>query len=315
MKPADSHSEGAAREGLQPVTLGAEASHAAALEQSLAPRQRGRTLRRFMRHRLAMVSTFFFVLVVLISIFAPLIAPYAPSATDLNNLTAAGPSPAHWLGTDDIGEDVLSRLIYGGRISLGIGVASALISLAIGLVVGCSAGWFGGWIDNALMRFVDLVLCFPALFILLIIFALQPASSTVIIIYLGVFGWLYLARIVRGEFLSLKEREFVQSAQSLGVGSFRLIWRHLLPNVAAAVIVTSTLNIAYNMLAEATLDFLGYGVSPDTPTWGNMLTKASDHYTDQPLLAIAPGLTITLVILAINFIGDGLRDALDPKLQ
>ena len=321
MSDADFPTEVAAMESPQPVQTappdGARggAAHATALEGSLAPRQHGRAFRRFIRHRLAMVSVLFLLLVVAISLLAPLIAPYSPSATDLNTLSATGPSPAHWLGTDDIGEDVLSRLLYGGRISLGIGVAATLISLAIGLAVGAAAGWFGGRIDTALMRFVDLVLCFPSLFILLIVFALVPASPMIIILFLGAFGWLYLARIVRGEFLSLKEREFVQGAQALGVGNLRIIWRHLLPNVVAAVIVTSTLNIAYNMLSEATLDFLGYGVSPDTPTWGNMLTKASDHYTDQPLLAIAPGLTITLVILAINFVGDGLRDALDPRLQ
>jgi peptide/nickel transport system permease protein len=295
--------------------MGAIGAPRAELDQVLAPRQRGRAFRRFIRHRLAVISVFLLLVVVAVSILAPLIAPYSPSATDLNALTATGPSPAHWLGTDDIGEDVLSRLLYGGRISLGIGVAAAMMSLVIGLIVGAIAGWFGGLVDTVLMRFVDLVLCFPALFILLIVFALVPASPTIIIVFLGAFGWLYLARIVRGEFLSLKEREFVQGAQALGVGSARIIWRHLLPNVVAAVIVSSTLNIAYNMLGEATLDFLGFGVSPDTPTWGNMLTKASDHYTDQPLLAIAPGLTITLVILAINFVGDGLRDALDPRLQ
>jgi peptide/nickel transport system permease protein len=263
---------------------------------------------------MAVISTGFFLLVVLISIVAPLIVPYAPSATDLNALSATGPSPAHWLGTDDIGEDVLSRLLYGGRISLTIGVCAAMISLVIGLLVGAVAGWFGGWIDAVLMRFVDLMLCFPSLFLLLIIFALTPASVLVIIVFLGIFGWLYLARIVRGEFLSLKERDYVHGALAVGAGHLRIIWRHLLPNVMPAIIVTSTLNIAYNMLAEAALDFLGFGVSPDTPTWGNMLTKASDHYLDQPLLAIAPGLTITLVILSINFIGDGLRDALDPRL-
>jgi len=153
------------------------------------------------------------------------------------------------------------------------------------------------------------------LFLLLIFFALVPASELVIVLFLGLFGWMYLARIVRGDFLTLKEQEFVQSALALGVGSRRIIWRHLLPNVVGVVIVTGTLNVAYNMLAEATLDFLGYGVPPDTPTWGNMLTTASNHYIDQPLLAIAPGLTLTIVILCINFLGDGLRDALDPRMS
>jgi peptide/nickel transport system permease protein len=282
--------------------------------ESLAPQQRHRVLRRFLRHRLALVSMVVLLLIVLISIAAPLIAPYNPSATDINNLTASGPSSAHWLGTDDIGEDVLSRVEYGGRISLGIGVSAALISLIVGLVIGAVAGWFGGAVDTALMRFVDLMLCFPALFLLLIFFALVPASELVIIVFLGLFGWMYLARIVRGQFLALKEEEYVQGARALGLGNLRIIWRHLLPGVLAAVIVSTTLNVAYNMLAEATLDFLGFGVSPDTPTWGNMLTKASDHYIDQPVLAIAPGLALTIAILCINFLGDGLRDALDPRL-
>ena len=298
---------------LPPAGQGEDAGTLASRTRARVPGSR--TFRRFIRHRLAVTGTALLLLIVLLSILAPWIAPYNPSTPDLNALTATGPTGAHWLGTDDIGEDVLSRLLYGGRISLGIGVASALISLLIGVTVGAVAGWFGGAVDTLLMRFVDLMLCFPALFLLLIIFALVPASPLIIVLFLGLFGWMYLARVVRGEFLSLKEREFVQGAQALGVGSVRIIVRHLLPNVAAAVIVTSTLNIAYTMLGEAALDFLGYGVSPDTPTWGNMLTKASDHYTDQPLLAIAPGLTITVAILCINFIGDGLRDALDPRVQ
>ncbi len=283
--------------------------------EAIEPRRRGRLLRRFLRHRLAVASLLILLVVVLISVFAPVIAPYNPSATDINNLTASGPSSAHWLGTDDIGEDVLSRVVFGGRISLSIGAGAALLSLVLGVLIGAVAGWFGGVVDTLLMRFVDLMLCFPALFLLLIFFALVPASELVIVLFLGLFGWMYLARIVRGEFLMLKEQEFVQSALALGVGSRRIIWRHLLPNVVGVVIVTGTLNVAYNMLAEATLDFLGYGVPPDIPTWGNMLTTASNHYIDQPLLAIAPGLTLTIVILCINFLGDGLRDALDPRMS
>ena len=294
--------------------LGAAASPVEPPE-TIEARRRARLLRRFLRHRLAVASLLILLVVVLISVFAPVIAPYDPSATDINNLTATGPTAAHWLGTDDIGEDVLSRVLFGGRISLSIGAGAALLSLVLGVVVGAVAGWFGGIVDTLLMRFVDLMLCFPALFLLLIFFALVPASELVIVLFLGLFGWMYLARIVRGDFLALREQEFVQSALALGVGSRRIIWRHLLPNVVGVVIVTGTLNVAYNMLAEATLDFLGYGVPPDTPTWGNMLTTASNHYIDQPLLAIAPGLTLTVVILCINFLGDGLRDALDPKMS
>jgi peptide/nickel transport system permease protein len=211
---------------------------------------------------------------------------------------------------------VLSRLMYGGRYSLGIGVSAALLSTMIGLVIGATAGWMGGWVDNVLMRFVDLMLSFPALFLLLILFSITNGASVVVIIFfLGVFGWMYLARIVRAQILALKEMDFVQSAQAVGVSAARIVVRHLLPNILAAVIVTTTLQIAYNMLGEAVLDFLGFGVAADTPTWGNMLNTAEDHLLDAPQLAIAPGLILTITILCINFLGDGLRDALDPRLK
>jgi peptide/nickel transport system permease protein len=273
------------------------------------------TWRRFRRHRLALVGAMVLALIVLASIFAPLIAPYNPYTPDPFNMTAP-PSAQHLLGTDQNGGDVLSRLIYGGRYSLGIGVSSALLSTMIGLAIGALAGWMGGWVDNVLMRVVDLMLSFPALFLLLILFSITNGASVVVIImFLGVFGWMYLARIVRAQILSLKEMDFVQSAQAVGVSAARVIVRHLLPNILAAVIVTTTLQIAYNMLSEALLDFLGFGVAADTPTWGNMLNTAEDHLLDAPQLAIAPGLILTIAILCINFIGDGLRDALDPRLK
>jgi peptide/nickel transport system permease protein len=282
-------------------------------DRSVLARQRARTVQRFLRHRLALSGSIILVLVVLISLGAPALAPFAPEAMDLGQLSATPPSAAHWLGTNAVGEDVLSRLLFGGRLSLLIGVAAALLSLAIGVAVGALAGWYGGHLDTLLMRFVDVMLSFPTLFLLLIFFSITAASVTVIVVFLGLFGWMYLARIVRGEFLSLKERAYVQSAQALGVGSWRIIWRHLLPNVASLVIVATVLNIAYNMLAEAGLDYLGFGVPPSVPTWGNMLTEASDHLSDQPLLVVAPGLALTLVIVSLHVVGDGLRDALDPR--
>ena len=273
------------------------------------------TWQRFRQHRLALAGAVVLVLVTLAAIFAPLIAPYNPYVPDPFNM-AAGPSAQHLLGTDQNGSDVLSRLIYGGRYSLGIGVSAALISTIIGLVAGAVAGWMGGWIDNVLMRLVDLLLSFPALFLLLILFSITNGASVfTIIIFFGLFGWLYLARIVRAQILSLREMDYVQSAQAVGVSAVRIVARHLLPNILAAVIVTTTLEVAYNMLGEAVLDFLGFGVAADTPTWGNMLNTAEQHLLDAPLLAIAPGLTLTLTILCINFIGDGLRDALDPRLK
>jgi peptide/nickel transport system permease protein len=266
-----------------------------------------------LRHRLAVGGSGVLALVVLISLGAALLAPHAPQAIDLGQLAATPPSAAHWLGTDDVGQDVLSRLLFGGRLSLLIGVASALLSLAIGVPVGALAGWAGGRLDTMLMRVVDFMLSFPALFLLLIFFSLTPGSATVIVLFLGLFGWMYLARVVRGEFLALKERDYVQGARALGASGWHIIWRHLLPNTLTPIIVTTVLNIAYNMLAEAGLDYLGFGVPSDIPTWGNMLTAASDHLSDLPLLVIAPGLALTLVIVSLQVVGDGLRDVLDPR--
>jgi len=276
------------------------------------PPRRPRALRRFLRHRLAMVGGILLLLAALVSLLAPLLAPYPPQAIDLLELAATPPSAAHWLGTNDVGQDVLSRLLFGGRLSLLIGISSALISLVIGLAVGALAGWSGGRLDGLLMRFVDFMLSFPALFVLLIFFSITAASVSVLIVFLGLTGWMYLARVVRGEFLSLKEREYVQSALALGVGGGRIIWRHLLPNVATPVIVATVLNVAYNMLAEAGLDYLGFGIPPNIPTWGNMLTAASEHMSDLPLLVITPGLALLLVIVSLHLLGDGLRDFLDP---
>jgi len=282
-------------------------------ETVAAPRSHLRiAIRRFTQHRVAMLGLVILAIMILASIFAPLLAPYGVNQQDLF-AQLQPPSAHHLLGTDDLGQDVLTRLLYGGRISLSIGIIAALISMVIGVVVGALAGYFGGILDNVLMRFVDLLLAFPAIFLLLIIFSIVPGSVIGVIAFLGAFGWLYLARIIRGEFLSIRETEFVAAARAIGSGGFRIIARHMLPNVIAPIIVTTTLNVAYNMIAEATLDFLGFGVPPSVPTWGNMLTGVEDYYMTVPLLAVFPGVTLTIAILAINFVGDGLRDALDPR--
>src|SRR6476469_2429053 len=248
--------------------------------------------RRLKRSRIALVGTTVFGLVLLACLLAPVIAPYGKNDIDLFNITAPA-STDHWLGTDPLGRDVVTRLLYGGQLSLLIGVGSAVIAVAIGILVGAVAGYYGGWTDSILMRFVDLMLAF-------------------VIIFLAAFGWMWLARIIRGEFLSLKQREFVEAARMIGVPSRQIIMRHLLPNVTGPIIVALTLDIALYILAAATLSFLGFGVKPENPTWGNMLNEARTYALTRPLLVIAPGLTITLVVLAINFIGDGLRDAFDP---
>lgn len=267
---------------------------------------------RFRRSKLAMLGLLLIVVMTLVAVFADAIAPYGENEIDLFNITAK-PSAAHWLGTDELGRDELSRLMFGARVSLLVGVGTALLSTAIGIIVGSLAGYYGDWIDSALMRFVDVMLAFPAIFLLLIFFSIQGSSVLTVILFLGLFSWMWLARVIRGEFLSLKERDFIEAARSIGVPDGRLMWRHLLPNVGAAIIVSTTLSVAYAMLAEATLSFLGFGVPAGTPTWGNMLNAARPNYIQVPILAIAPGLTLTIAVLAINFVGDGLRDALDPR--
>jgi peptide/nickel transport system permease protein len=268
---------------------------------------------RLRRAKLALAGLVVFTAMVLIAILANVIAPYGKNEIDLFNITAA-PSREHLLGTDALGRDELSRLIYGGRLSLWIGISAAVLTVAIGTVIGAIAGYYGGKVDGALMRFVDLMLAFPSIFLLLILAAmLEGISVTGVILFLGLFSWMWLARIIRGEFLSLKAREFVEAARSIGAPDRAIILRHLLPNVLGPIIVSITLDIAVFMIAEASLSFLGFGVQPGTPTWGNMLNESRAEYLTYPRLAIIPGLTLTIAVLAINFIGDGLRGAFDPR--
>ena len=269
--------------------------------------------RKLRGSRVALVGAVVLTVVVLLSALAPLIAPYGKNEIDLFLITA-DPSRDNWLGTDPIGRDVLTRLLYGGQVSLLIGVSAAVIAVTVGVVVGAVAGYYGGWVDATLMRFVDLMLAFPSIFLLLIVAAiLDGITATNIVVFLGAFGWMWLARIIRGEFFSLKSREFVEAARMIGAPGHRIILRHLLPNVVGPITVALTLDIALYILAEASLSFLGFGVKPETPTWGNMLNEARAYSLTHPVLAIAPGLAITVVVLAINFVGDGLRDAFDPR--
>ena len=294
----------------------AAAPRSALAESRLAAKPRSPlsiAFRQFRKSKLAIIGLVVILLLTISALFAKEIAPYGQNQIDLFNMNAS-PSGSHLLGTDALGRDVFSRLIYGGRLSLWIGVTAALVSTLAGIVVGAVAGYYGGFIDSALMRFVDLMLAFPSIFLLLIVAAmLDGITVTNIIFFLGLFGWMWLARVIRGEFLSLKNREFVEAARSIGAADLRIILRHMLPNVIGPIIVTFTLDIALFMLAEASLSFLGFGVQPGTPTWGNMLNESRTQYLTKPLLAIAPGLTLTIAVLAINFVGDGLRDALDPK--
>ncbi|MCA9858125.1 MAG: ABC transporter permease [Thermomicrobiales bacterium] len=268
---------------------------------------------RFKRSRLAIMGVAMLAVIILLSVLAPWIAPHGQNEIDLFSIKAP-PSREHLLGTDSLGRDVLSRLLYGGRMSLAIGIAAALICTLVGIFFGAIAGYYGGWIDGAIMRFVDLMLAFPSIFLLLIIAAMfEGISVWGVILFLGLFSWMWLTRIIRGEFLSLKQRDFVEAARSIGTPDGQIIRRHLLPNVIGAIVVTFTLDVALFMLAEAGLSFLGFGVPPGIPTWGNMLNESRTDYLSEPLLAVVPGLALTLCVLAFNFVGDGLRDAFDPK--
>jgi len=271
----------------------------------------GRAWARFRIHPLALTGCAVLGLLAALALLAPWIASYEPGAIDLRRV-AASPSLAHPLGTDELGRDVLTRVLYGGRVSLGVGVCSMAIAVSIGVCYGTVAGFYGGRLDALMMRAVDFLLSFPAIFVLLILASFQRGSVLSVIVYIGLFGWMGIARLVRAQLLSLRERDFVVAARSLGAGNGRIIARHLLPNALAPAIVAATLGVAGAMLIEAALDFLGFGVPPDIPSWGNLMTSAELYLISAPLLAIAPGLVITAAVISVNFIGDALRDALDP---
>jgi len=256
------------------------------------------------------------VVLYLVALLAPLIAPYDPIAQqDIVRTGFLPPSLEHPLGTDRFGRDVLSRIIYGARVSLSIAFVAVAIAITIGTILGAVAGYLGGRVDAAIMRFTDMVLAFPRLVLLIMIIALFSPSIFLIITVLGLTQWPSTARIVRGEVLSLREREFVMAARALGFGRWRIILRHLVPNVLAPVIVAATLGIGNTIVLEAGLSFLGLGVAPPTPTWGNMVADGRETLLSAWWVATFPGLTIVVTVLAFNLLGDGLRDALDPRLR
>ena len=270
--------------------------------------------RHFRKSKIALIGLIVLVFMYLLAIIAPLIAPYDPIAQAVSNSFQA-PGMQHWLGTDRFGRDILSRILYGARISLSIGLVATLISVTLGTVLGAVAGFFGGRIDGAIMRFTDMVLAFPRLVLLIMIVALFSPSMAVIIIVLGLTQWPNTTRIVRGDVLSLREREYIQAAHALGMSKSRIIFRHLIPNVLAPVIVTATLGIGNTIVLEAGLSFLGLGIQPPTPSWGNMVADGRDSLLGAWWVATFPGLAIVLTVLAFNLVGDGLRDALDPRLR
>jgi peptide/nickel transport system permease protein len=273
-------------------------------------------IRSFRRNRLALMGLLVLALLYAITLLAPFLAPYDPIATgDIVGTSYLPPSAAHWFGTDRLGRDVLSRVLYGARISLSIGFVATAISVVVGTLLGALAGYAGGRTDALIMRFTDVVLAFPRLILLILVVALFPPSITVIIIVLGLTQWPGTTRIVRGDVLSLREREFVQAARALGFGRARIILRHVIPNVMAPIIVTATLGVGNTIILEAGLNFLALGPPPPTPTWGGLVAAGKDTLLQAWWVTTFPGLIIVTVVLAFNLVGDGLRDALDPRLR
>jgi len=271
--------------------------------------------RRFLRHKMALVSIGVLAMLFIVCFGASLVAPYDPTEQDLL-LGPVGPSWAHWFGTDELGRDQLSRILYAGQISLKIGLAVALISTVVGTVVGAIAGYAGKATDQALMRLTDLFLIVPAIAILAIALKKFGRDDLTIILVLAGLFWMYVARVVRGQVLSLKEKEFVEAARASGASSTRIVVRHLLPNVIGPIVVNATLAVATAIIVESTLSFLGFGVQPPKTSWGNMLSNAEGYVgTSRAYLLYFPGLAILLTVLAVNFLGDGLRDAFDPQSE
>jgi peptide/nickel transport system permease protein len=270
--------------------------------------------RRFRRHKLAIGSAAVLLLLTLVVLLAPLISPYSFREQILTE-ALQGPSAKHWFGTDNLGRDEFTRVLYGGRISLLVGVCVALSAGVIGAVVGSIAGYYGGWIDNLLMRVTDLFLSIPFLVILIIgskVPIVAKAGMWGVVLLLAVFFWMPDARIVRGVFLSLKEKEFVEAAKASGARDRRIIFYHILPNVMGPIIVNVTLGVAGAILTESALSFLGFGIQAPVPTWGNLLNDSQNFQLLAPWLVWFPGLMILITVLCVNFLGDGLRDALDP---
>jgi oligopeptide transport system permease protein len=274
---------------------------------------------RFRRNRLAVASLVIVVLMVVLAIIAPFLQRFGiiadPTAQDVVNSYASPGSPGHILGTDDLGRDVLSKVLFGSQVSLSIGIFVQFIVLGIGGGIGLVAGYYGGWVDNALMRFTDIMYAFPdLLFVLIIVAALGPTYLN-ILFAIGFVAWVGLARLVRGSVLSIKEKEYVEAAHAAGSSPSKIILKHLLPNSLGPVIVTLTFGIPAAIFTEAVLDFLGVGIRPPQPTWGVMVFDGYAAVDSYPYLVIVPCVALSLTMLAFNFIGDGLRDALDPRMR
>ncbi|MGE9985458.1 ABC transporter permease [Desulfovibrio sp. SGI.169] len=250
----------------------------------------------------------------LAALCAPLLAPYSPTALHLDHILEP-PSSRFWLGTDRLGRDVFSRLLYGGRVSLWVGFVAVGISISIGAILGLISGYFRRWVDEAIMRLVDIMLCFPSFFLILAVIAFLEPDLTNIMVVIGLTSWMGVTRLVRAETLSLREREFVAAARLAGSPTWRILFRHILPNALAPVLITATLGVAGAILVESSLSFLGLGVQPPTASWGNMLMEGKTVIESAPWLSVYPGLAILITVLGYNLLGESLRDLLDPRLR
>lgn len=269
---------------------------------------------RLKANRLAMTGLVVVVVLFLISLSAPLIAPYNPAAINAWDVLQP-PSWQHWFGTDELGRDVLSRVLFGARISLKVGFVAIGIAVLLGSAVGLLAGYYGGWVDTLLMRCVDIMLCFPAFFLILAIITFLEPSIWYIMAVIGLTGWMGVARLVRAEVLAIREMDYILAARCIGCSDLRIILRHILPNALSPVLVAATLGVAGAILTESALSFLGIGVQPPTPSWGNILTSGKDYIEFAWWLSLYPGLAILITVLAYNLLGEGIRDALDPRTR
>jgi peptide/nickel transport system permease protein len=278
--------------------------------------QMQRIRRRFLHHRLAVAGGCVVLLLFLCTLFANIISPHDPLDLDTKRrFVPPFTNSTYILGTDEIGRGTLTRLLYGGRISLIVGITAMFATIVTGMIIGLLSGYYGGRVDNILMRFTDTMLCFPQVFLLLVLAAFITPTVFSIALIIGFTSWMEVARIIRAQIQYIKEQDFVQASYALGASGTRIMFRELLPNAMAPVLVSATLNVANAVLMESYISFLGYGIQPPLASWGNMLTNAQAYFDMAPWLASLPGIKSTITVMSFNFLGDGLRDALDPRLR
>lgn len=269
---------------------------------------------QFSKNKMAVAALFVVLLLFVIAGLAPFLASHSPTAYDLDSVLLP-PSPGHLLGTDEEGRDVFTRMIYGTRISLSVGFVSVALYVLIGIILGALAGYFGGWVDVVISRAIEIMICFPTFFLILAVLAFIGPSLYNIMAVIGLTSWPGIARLVRGEFLKLRRQDFVLAGKTVGAGPMRIIFRHILPNSLAPVLVSATFGVASSILVESSLSFLGFGVQPPTPSWGEILSQSRDFMDIAWWLALFPGIAIFITITAYNLVGEGLRDAIDPRMK